>query len=36
MWTKISLETAERMPDGMLHEKSGTSLFIRCIDGKMI
>ncbi len=29
-------ETAERMPDGTLHEESGTSVFIRCIDGKMI
>lgn len=29
-------ETSERMPDGTLHEESGTSIFIRCIDGKMI
>ncbi len=29
-------ETAERMPDGTLYEESGTSVFIRCIDGKMI
>lgn len=29
-------ETAERMPDGTLQEESGTSIFIRCIDGKMI
>ncbi|MCM1222940.1 MAG: hypothetical protein NC548_51660 [Lachnospiraceae bacterium] len=29
-------ETAERLPDGTLHEESGTSIFIRCVDGKMI
>lgn len=29
-------ETAERMPDGTLSTESGTSVFIRCINGKMI
>lgn len=29
-------ETAERMPDGTLSTESGTSIFIRCINGKMI
>ena len=29
-------ETAERMPDGTLPTESGTSVFIRCINGKMI
>ena len=29
-------ETAERMPDGTLSTESGTSVFIRCVDGKMI
>ncbi len=29
-------EIAERMSDGTLYKESGTSVFIRCIDGKMI
>lgn len=29
-------ETVERMPDGTLSTESGTSVFIRCINGKMI
>lgn len=29
-------ETVERMPDGTLSTESGTSIFIRCINGKMI
>lgn len=29
-------ETAEIMPDGTLSTESGTSVFIRCINGKMI
>lgn len=29
-------ETAERMPDGTLSTESGTSIFIRCINGKII
>ena len=29
-------ETVERMPDGSLSTESGISIFIRCINGKMI
>ena len=29
-------ETAERMPDGTFSTESGTSIFVRCINGKMI
>lgn len=29
-------ETAERMSDGTLYTESGASIFIRCINGKMI
>ena len=29
-------ETAERLPNGTLSTESGTSIFVRCINGKMI
>ena len=29
-------EIAKRMPDGTLSITSGTSIFIRCVDGKMV
>lgn len=29
-------ETAERMPDGTISTESGTSVFIICVDGRMI